>query len=205
MRGALLVRGAPLVLGALAVVVSGCDAAPGGPGAAASGSATSGATASTSTPEATAKVAEKKKRAMPPRPVPLGSAGPIQPSAPPDQQVMAIQYTLAMVAPDPLDPLVDKGWIEATAKKLAPAVRAADKGKARPEPVRVDKGHRKLVLELGRGCTESTPAAVLRGQGVHLTQAYEAGVLVVACHDDKWECHQSTRDPEDVLCHAAPR
>jgi hypothetical protein len=28
---------------------------------------------------------------------------------------------------------------------------------------------------------------------------------VIACRDNKWECHQSTRDPDDVLCHAAPR
>jgi hypothetical protein len=194
-----------LALVACALSTTACDAP-----ASSAGAATGSAAATVSAPEGTSsaladKRPEKKKRPMPPRPVPLGSAGPIQPSAPPDQQVMAIQYTLAMVAPDPLDPLVDKEWMAAALKKLGPAVRAVDKGKARPEPARADKGQRKLVLELGRGCTESTPAAVLRGQGVHLSQAYEAGVLVVACHDDKWECHQSTRDPEDVLCHAAPR
>ena len=38
-----------------------------------------------------------------------------------------------------------------------------------------------------------------------LKAAYEAGILVIACRDNKWECHQSTRDANDVLCHAAPR
>jgi hypothetical protein len=38
------------------------------------------------------------KRQMPPRPVPIGSSGRIQPSAPPEDQMMAIQYTLGRVS-----------------------------------------------------------------------------------------------------------
>ncbi|MDC0745726.1 hypothetical protein [Polyangium mundeleinium] len=155
---------------------------------------------SATTPPAKAKIE------MPPRPVPLGSAGPIQPSAPPDQQMMAIQYTIAMVTPRGTDPLVDKDYVERTLKKLEAAVRTADKGKTPPNPVKANKGNRKLEVDMGKGCNERVPENLLHQRaGSSLKEAYEAGVLVISCHDDKWECHQSTRIPEDVLCHAAPR
>ncbi|TKD03259.1 hypothetical protein [Polyangium fumosum] len=148
----------------------------------------------------------KAKIEMPPRPVPLGSAGPIQPSAPPDQQMMAIQYTIAMVTPRGTDPLVDKDYVERIVKKLEAAVRTADKGKTPPNPVKANKGNRKLEVDMGKGCNERVPENLLHQRaGSSLKEAYEAGVLVISCHDDKWECHQSTRIPEDVLCHAAPR
>src|SRR5262249_51135256 len=67
---------------------------------------------------------------MPPRPVPIGSSGPIQPSAPPEQQMMAISYTLAMVAPRPGDPpSVDATFLEDLVKKLEGAVHGVGKGK----------------------------------------------------------------------------
>jgi hypothetical protein len=59
---------------------------------------------------------------------------------------------------------------------------------------------------MGKGCTERVPSNLIAQRAnSSLKAAFEAGILVIACRDNKWECHQSTRDPEDVLCHAAPR
>jgi hypothetical protein len=119
---------------------------------------------------------------------------------------MAIQYTIAMLAPQPTDPLTDDAAIADIVKKLEGVVRGADKGKTPPNPVKAVKGNRKLEVEMGKGCTDRTPSNLMEQRaGVKLDAAYQAGVLVVMCHDDKWECHQSTRDPADVLCLAAPR
>jgi hypothetical protein len=143
---------------------------------------------------------------LPPRPFPVGSSGPVQPSAPPEQQMMAITYTLAMVAPRPTDPSVDKVYIDEIVKKLEVAVRSADKGKTPANPVKAEKGNRKLEVQMGKGCTDRLPLNLITSRaGSSLQAAYQAGVMVIACHDDRWECHQSTRDPADVLCHAAPR
>lgn len=189
---------------ALALPLLGCGDKPApAPGAAASVAATGVPTPSQSAPP---PLAAATKRPMPPRPVPIGSSGPIQPSAPPEQQMMAIQYTLAMVSPHGTDPLVDKTYIEAILPKLAAAARTADKGKTPADPAKAAKGNRKLEVDLGKGCSERIPSNLLAQRaGSSLKEAYDAGVLVISCHDDKWECHQSTRDPEDVLCHAAPR
>jgi hypothetical protein len=150
--------------------------------------------------------AAPKKRQMPPRPVPLGSSGPIQPAAPVEDQIMAIQYTLAMVTPQSTDPLVDKDYLESIMKKLDAAVRTADKGKTPPNPIQAAKGNRKIEVNMGKGCNERVPSNLIAQRaGSSLKAAYDAGILVIACHDDKWECHQYTRDPDDVLCHAAPR
>jgi hypothetical protein len=120
--------------------------------------------------------------------------------------MMAIQYTLAMVMPGPTDPLVDKAYIDAIIPKLVVAARTADKGKTPPDPVRAAKGNRKIEVDMGKGCSDRIPSNLLAQRaGSSLKEAYQAGVLVISCHDDKWECHQSTRDPDDVLCHAAPR
>jgi hypothetical protein len=119
--------------------------------------------------------------------------------------MMAIQYTLAMVAPRPGDPLVvDKVYLDGIQPKLEAAVRGADKGKTPPNPVIAEKGNRKLRVRMGKGCTDRTPANLVSRSGSTLKAAFEAGVLVVSCHDDKFECHQSTRTPEDVLCHFSP-
>jgi len=188
----------------LPLLLLGCAEKP-APGAAASSAASAApAPASVAAPPPAATTAAR--RAMPPRPVPLGSSGPIQPSAPPEDQMMAIQYTLAMLAPQPGDPFVDKAYIERILPKLAAAARTADKGKTPADPALATKGNRKLEVNLGKGCTDRTPSNLLAQRaGSSLKEAFEAGVLVISCHDDKWECHQSTRDPEDVLCHAAPR
>jgi hypothetical protein len=199
---------ASLALGVLLGSV-GCDDEPAKKGGTtATSSATAAVTAApTAAPSATATPASTAAaRVMPPRPVPLGSSGPIQPSAPAEQQMMAIQYTIAMVSPQPTDALVDKGYVEDIVKKLEVAARGADKGKTPANPVKATKGNRKLEVELGKGCTDKTPANLIAQRaGSSLKAAFEAGVLVVMCHDDKWECHQSTRDAADVLCLAAPR
>jgi hypothetical protein len=193
----------PFALLALAA----CDDKP-APVAAPSASATAAkaAPSATEAPTATASAVRPPAPPMPPRPVPIGSSGPIQPTAPADQQMMAIAYTLAMVTPRGNDPLtVDKAYLDETLKKVEGAIAGLDKGKTPPNPVRADKGQRKIAVEMGKGCTDRVPALLLSRSSTSLKAAYEAGVLVVACHDDKWECHQSTRDPADVLCHAAPR
>ncbi|XXX82170.1 hypothetical protein WMF30_25755 [Sorangium sp. So ce134] len=202
----------PVLALALGLAVLACDdpRAP-APGASASASAPSAppdAPSAAPAPSAAAPPAatQAAKREMPPRPVPIGSSGPIQPSAPAEQQMMAIQYTLAMVSPQPTDPLVDKPYLEGILPKLAAAVRTADKGKTPPNPVKATKGNRKIEVDMGKGCTERTPSNLLAQRaGSSLKEAYDAGILVVSCHDALWECHQSTRDPDDVLCHAAPR
>jgi hypothetical protein len=194
---------------ALGLAALACDdpRAP-APAASASAAAPPGADSAAEAPSAAATPAATAaaKREMPPRPIPIGSSGPIQPSAPPEQQMMAIQYTLAMVSPGPTDPLVDKAYLEGILPKLATAVRTADKGKTPPNPVKAAKGNRKIEVDMGKGCTERTPSNLLAQRaGSSLKEAYDAGILVVSCHDERWECHQSTRDPSDVLCHAAPR
>ncbi|AUX43178.1 hypothetical protein SOCE26_046210 [Sorangium cellulosum] len=192
---------------ALVLAVAACDDPRAeAPGAAASASAPQTAASAAPAPSAAETAAAPRAREMPPRPVPLGSSGPIQPSAPPEQQMMAIQYTLAMVSPQPTDPLVDKGYVEAIVPKLAAAARTADKGKTPPDPVKAAKGNRKIEVNMGKGCTERTPANLIAQRaGSSLREAYDAGILVISCRDDRWECHQATRDPSDVLCHAAPR
>lgn len=182
-----------------------CDDKKGAGGAAPSASAIATA-APTPASAAPPEVKAPAKKPMPPRPLPIGSAGPIQPSAPTDQQMMTIQYTLAMVTPQGTDPIVDKTYLEAILKKLETAVRTADKGKTPANPVQVAKGNRKIEVNMGKGCTERVPSNLIAQRaGSSLKEAYDAGILVIACRDNKWECHQSTRDPDDVLCHAAPR
>ncbi|HLM71897.1 MAG TPA: hypothetical protein VK459_04385 [Polyangiaceae bacterium] len=199
----------PSVLALGLLVLAGCDNKPPG-----SGGAPTSTAAATNAPAAPTSAAlappppppAPVKKPMPPRPVPLGSSGPIQPSAPADQQMMAIQYTLAMVSPQGTDPIVDKAYLEEILKKLEVAVRTADKGNTPANPVQPAKGNRKIEVNMGRGCTERVPSnLVAQRANSSLKAAYEAGILVISCRDNKWECHQSTRDPEDVLCHAAPR
>ena len=205
MRAAVhLVAVAAASFAALALVA--CDDGKPAPGATASSTVVASA-APTAAPTASATTPVViPPPPMPPRPVPLGSSGPIQPSAPAEQQMMAIAYTLAMVTPRGNDPLTaDKGYTADLVPKLAVAVRGADKGKTPPDPVKLQKGDRKIEVQMGKGCTDRVPSMLAQRAGTTLKAAYEAGVLVISCHDDKWECHQSTRDIADVLCHAAPR
>jgi hypothetical protein len=192
----------------LAFALAACDEPSKGGSGKGAPTATSSATSSAATPPSASEVAitAPAKREMPPRPVPIGSSGPIQPSSPPEEQMMAIQYTLAMVTPQGTDPFVDKVYLEEIIKKLETAVRTADKGKTPPNPVKPAKGNRKLEVNMGKGCTDKVPANLIAQRaGSSLKAAYDAGILVISCRDNKWECHQATRDPADVLCHAAPR
>lgn len=203
-------RAALLPLAALFALAACDDPKKPEPGAGATATATAAATPTATAVEAPTATATATATAaaipMPPRPVPIGSSGPIQPSDPADKQMMAIAYTLAMVQPRGNDPLtVDKSYLDEVLKKLEVAIRTSDKGKTPPNPVKAERGNRKILVEMGRGCTDRIPSSIIQRAGSSLKAAYEAGVLVVACHDDKWECHQSTRDTKDVLCHAAPR
>ncbi|MFT3775689.1 MAG: hypothetical protein QM820_60860 [Minicystis sp.] len=192
---------APLAFLALA----GCDDKP-APTPAASATASAPAAAPQSAAPTVTAAAKPPPPPMPPRPVPIGSSGPIQPTAPAEQQMMAIAYTLAMLTPRGNDPLtVDKGYLDEMLKKIEGALPGLDKGKTPPNPIHADKGNRKIVAEMGKGCTDRVPGLLLQRSSSSLKAANDAGVLVIACHDDKWECHQSTRDPADVLCHASPR
>src|SRR6185436_7326171 len=136
--------------------------------------ATASASASAAAAPIPTAAASAAKRDMPPRPVPIGSSGPVQPSAPPEQQMMAIQYTIAMVSPQGNDPLVDKAYVEEAIKKLEVAVRGADKGKTPPNPVKATKGNRKLEVEMGHGCTDKTPASLIGGKATALRAAFDA-------------------------------
>lgn len=168
-----------------------------------SGTASAPHASASAKPKPSASASANRPRV--PRPVPIGSAGPIQPNAPQEQQMMAIQYCIAMASPTPADPIFDEAAVTAMIKKLGPAVRSADKGKTPPDPVSL-KGKRVIAMEMAIGCTPKAPANILASRaGIPLKKAYDAGILVLKCHDNKWACHQSTRTPEDVLCHAAPR
>lgn len=192
------------------VAIAACDEPSKGKPEKTAASASASATVAAPPPAAptasATTAAAAPKIEMPPRPVPIGSSGPIQPSAPPEDQMMAIQYTLAMVSPRGTDPPVDKAYLDDMVKKLEGAVRTADKGKTPPDPVKMAKGNRKIEVNMGKGCTDKLPSNLIAQRaGSSLKAAYDAGILVISCRDNKWECHQSTRDPADVLCHAAPR
>jgi len=170
---------------------------------AASSSASAPRASTSAKPQAAASASANRPKV--PRPVPIGSSGPIQPNAPQEQQMMAIQYCIAMASPTPADPIFDEAAATAIVKKLRPAVRSADRGKTPDVPASLE-GKRVIALEMANGCTAKAPANILTARaGVPLRDAYDAGILVIKCHDNKWACHQSTRTPEDVLCHAAPR
>ena len=195
---------------ALALTVNlallGCDAKKGDDKTGAASASAMVSAAPTAAPTATAAATAAVKRQMPPRPFPLGSSGPLQPSAPPEQHMMAIGYTIAMVGPEPSDALVDKAYVDEMVTKLETAARTADKGKTPANPAKALNGNRRLHVDLGKGCTEKLPSnLVAQRAGSSLRAAFDAGVLVISCRDQKWECHQSTRDSTDVLCLAAPR
>lgn len=197
-----------LALALTNLALLGCDAKKGDDKTGAAGASAMVSAAPTAVPTATATAAATAavKRQMPPRPFPLGSSGPLQPSAPPEQHMMAIGYTIAMVGPEPSDALVDKAYVDEMVTKLETAARTADKGKTPPNPAKALNGNRRLHVDLGKGCTERLPSnLVAQRAGSSLKAAFDAGVLVISCRDQKWECHQSTRDSTDVLCLAAPR
>ena len=96
--------------------------------------------------------------------------------------------------------------LEAYRAKLEQAVRAMDPGGGDRTGVNATQGDRRLEAEMSTGCNDRTPfhLAVQRA-GLPLTTLAQAGIFVVQCHDNKFKCVQSTREPDDVICVAAPR
>jgi hypothetical protein len=146
---------------------------------------------------------------MPPRPIPKG-ASTVGQGMPQDVQMQAITYMMAMQAPHDDDPMADPAYAEGLAKRLAPVVASIDKGspadKARLGRTETQAGGRRVDLLMASGCDAQLPmTAVVRRGGTSLTELLAHGVLVVRCNDAHWQCLQSTRDPEDVLCTTAPR
>ena len=145
-------------------------------------------------------------RQRPPRPLPPGKWGPVQVTDPVEVQQKTLAYTYAMATPDPGDLPVDKGVIEMFRAKLELAVRAMDPAGGDRTGVNATQGDRRLEAEMSTGCNERTPfnLAVQRA-GIPLTTLAQAGIFVVQCHDNKFKCVLSTREPDDVICVAAPR
>jgi len=180
------------------LLLTGCDKPDGNASAAATTSATATATASAEAEKPKPKPKPKasaKPRPMPPRPVPLGSSGPVQATDTMQKQMMAINYTIAMLSAQPGDPSPDHEAISAVTAKLSQGKLTA----------RSDKGGRLIVIDTPT-CGADTPQKTLVGRGgTTLKQAHAMGVNVIKCHSRQWACHQSTRNPKDVLCHAAPK
>ena len=157
-------------------------------------------------PSALASAAPAAPRQRPPRPLPPGKWGPVQVTDPVEVQQKTLAYTYAMATPDPGDLPVDKGVIEMYRTKLEQAVRAMDPSGGDRTGVNATQGDRRLEAEMSTGCNERTPfnLAVQRA-GIPLTTLAQAGIFVVQCHDNKFKCVLSTREPDDVICVAAPR
>ncbi|MET0595943.1 MAG: hypothetical protein ABW133_24800 [Polyangiaceae bacterium] len=145
-------------------------------------------------------------RVRPPRPLPPGKWGPVHPSDPIEIQQKTLAYTYAMASPDPGDGPVDKAFLEGFRKKLELAVRAMDPSGGDRIAVNSTQGDRRIEVEMTSGCNEKTPfnLAVQRA-GTPLMILAQSGIFVVQCHDSKWKCSLSTREPDDVICVAAPR
>jgi hypothetical protein len=145
-------------------------------------------------------------RQRPPRPLAPGKWGPVQPTDPLEIQQKTLSYTYAMATPDPGDSPVDKGFLEAFRAKLEQAVRAMDPAGGDRISVNPAQGDRRMEVVMSSGCNERTPfnLAVQRA-GTPLSTLAQSGIFVIQCHDSKWKCVQSTREPDDVICIVAPR
>ncbi|HEX7663048.1 MAG TPA: hypothetical protein VF407_00980 [Polyangiaceae bacterium] len=193
-----------LVIAALApaVFVIACDDKPAAPLAVDSGSSTTAVPSTTATVDA----AVASSYPMPERPVPKTSPT-VGIYAPLETQQKAISYMAAMAAPHPDDPFVDDDYVKSLVEKLKPAVTSMDKGpdKAKTEHVDVIGGGRRIDMTFSLGCEADTPAHAVGSTGLTLGTLHDHGVLVVACHDSKAQCLQSTRDTTDILCTQAPK
>ncbi|MGH7285703.1 MAG: hypothetical protein ACRELY_29645 [Polyangiaceae bacterium] len=145
---------------------------------------------------------------MPDRPVPKESPT-VGIYAPLEVQQKAITYMAAMAAPHPDDPFVDDDFVKSFADKMKPIVTSMDRGsaseKAKEEKVDVIGGGRRIDLTFALGCEAETPAHAVGSLGIGLNVPHDHGILVVACHDARAQCLQSTRDSTDILCTQAPR
>jgi hypothetical protein len=145
---------------------------------------------------------------MPERPVPKSSPT-VGIYAPLETQQKAISYMAAMAAPHPDDPFVDDDYVKSFAEKMKPVIAGMDKGsgadKAKLERIDIIGGGRRVDLLFALGCEAETPGHAVGGAGITLGTLHDHGVLVVACHDARAQCLQSTRDTTDILCTVAPR
>ncbi|MEO8798110.1 MAG: hypothetical protein ABI551_09515 [Polyangiaceae bacterium] len=143
---------------------------------------------------------------MPERPVPKTSPT-VGIYAPLETQQKTISYMAAMAAPHPDDPFVDEAYVKSLVDKLKPVVASMDRGpdKAKAEHIDIIGGGRRIDLTFSLGCEAETPGHVIGSTGVTLGTLHDHGVLVVACHDSRAQCLQSTRDPTDILCTQAPK
>ena len=145
--------------------------------------------------------------AMPERPIPRPQTT-VGMTMPEEVQMKAIAYMVAMRSPHPGDANADPTYAGELATKLKPIILGMDKGadKAKFNRVEVVANGRQIDLLMAGGCDEGTPKrAVVGGANVPLATLASHGVLVVRCNDVKFQCLQSTRDAEDVLCTTAPR
>lgn len=144
---------------------------------------------------------------MPERPIPKPETM-VSLTAPEEVQMKAIGYMVAMKAPHAGDANADEPYATELANKLRPINLAMDSGgdKAKWNRTEMVAGGRQIDLMMSSGCDAKTPFnAVVQRANVPLATLASHGVFVVRCNDQKKQCLQSTRDPEDVLCTTAPR
>lgn len=146
---------------------------------------------------------------MPPRPLPAGSTT-VGSGAPPDVQMRAIAYMMAMQQPHENDPPADLDYATELAGRLEPIVAALDKGRAAQRAklggVEVLAGGRRIDLLMVSGCDAQLPSRAVAGRAsTPLPTLLSHGVLVLRCNDEHWQCLQNTRNIDDVLCTTAPR
>lgn len=145
--------------------------------------------------------------AMPERPIPKGETM-VGAGAPQEVQMKAIGYMVAMRAPHPDDAPADAKFATDLVEKLKPIALGMDKGPDKPKWNRVEMvaQGREIAIYLSDGCDSKAPAnAVVTRANTPLATLLSHGVLVVRCNDQKHQCLQSTRDPEDVLCTTGTR
>jgi hypothetical protein len=145
--------------------------------------------------------------AMPERPVPKPQTM-VSASAPEEVQMKAIGYMVAMRAPHPDDAPADEAYATDLVAKLKPIALAMDTGgdKAKWNRVEMVAKGRQIDIYLSNGCDAKAPFnAVVQRLNTPLATLLSHGILVVRCNDQKQQCLQSVRDPDDVLCTTAPR
>jgi hypothetical protein len=144
---------------------------------------------------------------MPERPIPKGQTM-VSSSAPEETQMKAIAYMVAMRAPHQDDAPADAKYAADLVEKLKPIALGMDKGgdKAKWNRVEMVGQGREIAIYLSDGCDPKAPAnAVVTRANLPLPTLLSHGILVIRCNDQKQQCLQSVRDPDDVLCTTAPR
>jgi hypothetical protein len=204
---------ASVSLAVLATLLTACTEKRETPNAApAASTSTAAASASglaAATPPSLPKPVSTWDGSMPERPVPKTSPT-VGSGMPAETQMKAIAYMAAMWQPTIDDPYVDATFVNNLVEQLKPVAMTLDKGnggdKQRLNRVESIGSGRRIDLLLADGCDAQMPTKAVVGRAsVPLTTLREHGVLVIACHDARVQCLQSTRDATDVLCTTAPR